>query len=126
MFMLSRTRYRKRHVRSEDDDPDEEYEPEYTVTAFRVPGQTYRDEYPKTPPTKSPASKKQKVMATGPGQPTQFHGVPLEERAIDSKGNRLPWALEYHEYVFFKNEALITVLTILQRSPQCTWAEAIS
>jgi len=38
-------------------------------------------------------------MNSGPGQPTQFHGVPLEERAIDSKGNRLPWALEYHESV---------------------------
>ncbi len=36
-------------------------------------------------------------MATS--QPTQFHGVPLEERAIDSKGNRLPWSLEYHEWV---------------------------
>jgi len=36
-------------------------------------------------------------MATG--QPTQFHGVPLEERAVDSKGNRLPWSLEYHESV---------------------------
>ncbi|MCJ1476060.1 hypothetical protein MMC13_004725 [Lambiella insularis] len=29
------------------------------------------------------------------GRPTQFHGVPLEERAFDSQGNRLPWALEY-------------------------------
>ncbi|MCJ1311513.1 hypothetical protein MMC25_005185 [Agyrium rufum] len=29
------------------------------------------------------------------GHPTQFHGVPLEERAFDSQGNRLPWALEW-------------------------------
>jgi hypothetical protein len=32
------------------------------------------------------------------GRPTQFHGVPLEERAYDSQGNRLPWALEWAEY----------------------------
>lgn len=31
------------------------------------------------------------------GRPTQFHGVPLEERAVDSEGNRLPWALEWAE-----------------------------
>lgn len=31
------------------------------------------------------------------GRPTQFHGVPLEERAVDSHGNRLPWALEWAE-----------------------------
>ena len=31
------------------------------------------------------------------GRPTQFHGVPLEERAYDSHGNRLPWALEWAE-----------------------------
>lgn len=35
----------------------------------------------------------------GQGRPTQFHGVPLEERAIDSKGNRLPWALQWPESV---------------------------
>ncbi|MCJ1387301.1 hypothetical protein MMC18_000142 [Xylographa bjoerkii] len=29
------------------------------------------------------------------GRPTQFHGVPLEERAFDAQGNRLPWALEW-------------------------------
>ncbi|MCJ1436625.1 hypothetical protein MMC27_006005 [Xylographa pallens] len=29
------------------------------------------------------------------GRPTQFHGVPLEERAVDAQGNRLPWALEW-------------------------------
>ncbi|MCJ1285216.1 hypothetical protein MMC26_004555 [Xylographa opegraphella] len=29
------------------------------------------------------------------GRPTQFHGVPIEERAVDAQGNRLPWALEW-------------------------------
>lgn len=33
------------------------------------------------------------------GRPTQFHAVPLEERAVDSNGNRLPWALEWHSCV---------------------------
>ena len=33
------------------------------------------------------------------GRPTQFHGVPLEERAFDTSGNRLPWALEWAECV---------------------------
>ena len=33
------------------------------------------------------------------GRPTQFHGVPLEERAVDAQGNRLPWALEWAEWV---------------------------
>ncbi|MCJ1397498.1 hypothetical protein MMC11_000691 [Xylographa trunciseda] len=29
------------------------------------------------------------------GRPTQFHGVPVEDRAFDAQGNRLPWALEW-------------------------------
>ena len=41
--------------------------------------------------------KKEPIMSSAQGLPTQFHGVPLEERAIDSKGNRMPWALEYAE-----------------------------
>ena len=45
------------------------------------------------------ASKKAKMAFEGQGRPTQFHGVPLEERAIDSKGNRLPWALQWPECV---------------------------
>ncbi len=45
------------------------------------------------------ASKKAKMAFEGQGRPTQFHGVPLEERAIDSKGNRLPWALQWPESV---------------------------
>ncbi len=31
------------------------------------------------------------------GRPTQIHAVPLEERAVDSQGRTLPWALEWHE-----------------------------
>ena len=45
------------------------------------------------------APKKAKMAFEGQGRPTQFHGVPLEERAIDSKGNRLPWALQWPESV---------------------------
>lgn len=39
------------------------------------------------------------MSATANGRPTQFHAVPVEERAIDSQGKTLPWALEWHEYV---------------------------
>ena len=91
MFTIDSRRNLKRRVRFQDD-PDQEYVSEYTAQSFRVPGTTTWWESPSSPP------KKHKTMATtGPGLPTQFHGVPLEERAIDSKGNRLPWALEYHE-----------------------------
>ena len=45
------------------------------------------------------AAKKVRMAFEGQGRPTQFHGVPLEERAIDSKGNRLPWALQWPESV---------------------------
>lgn len=31
-------------------------------------------------------------------RPTQFHGVPPDERALDANGTRLPWAYEYPEY----------------------------
>ncbi|KAF6219559.1 hypothetical protein HO133_004028 [Letharia lupina] len=34
-------------------------------------------------------------MMPGTGRPTQFHGVPFEERAPDGKGGKLPFALEY-------------------------------
>lgn len=34
----------------------------------------------------------------GTGRPTQFHGVPFEERAPDGKGGKLPFALEYPTY----------------------------
>ena len=33
------------------------------------------------------------------GRPTQFHAVPADERAVDSGGKQLPWALEWHESV---------------------------
>lgn len=36
-------------------------------------------------------------MAAVQSQPTQFHSVPLEERAYDVSGKRLPWALEWPE-----------------------------
>jgi hypothetical protein len=31
------------------------------------------------------------------GRPTQIHGVPVEDRAFDANGVRLPWAYEYPE-----------------------------
>ena len=42
-------------------------------------------------------TKRQKMSYSQYGRPTQFHNVPLEERAFDSKGNRLPWSLEWPE-----------------------------
>ncbi len=41
--------------------------------------------------------KRQRMSAPIGGRPTQFHAVPLEERAVDSQGRTLPWALEWHE-----------------------------
>jgi hypothetical protein len=29
----------------------------------------------------------------------EVHSVPVEERAFDEKGNRLPWGYVYSEYV---------------------------
>jgi len=29
----------------------------------------------------------------------QIHAVPENEKAIDSNGKRLPWAVEYPEYI---------------------------
>lgn len=84
----------KRQITTEEDDPDFEYDQEYEVNVIRVPGSNDRKEHPASPPKKRRTSLQ---MANGVGQPTQFHGVPFEERAIDSKGNRLPWSLEYHE-----------------------------
>ena len=40
----------------------------------------------------------------------QVQGVPLEERAFDSKGHRLPWAYEYLEYVFSARLASTSVI----------------
>ena len=47
-------------------------------------------------PLKRSLPKRLRMSPMG-GLPTQFHGVPLEERAIDSKGSRMPWSLEWHE-----------------------------
>lgn len=43
------------------------------------------------------AEKRQKVWDSIPARPTQFHAVPLLERAKDKDGNKWPWALEWHE-----------------------------
>ncbi|KAG8528718.1 uncharacterized protein KY384_006405 [Bacidia gigantensis] len=48
-----------------------------------------------TEPAEESPSKRPRMDASF-GRPTQVHGVPLEERAFDSKGNRLPWGLEWH------------------------------
>lgn len=40
---------------------------------------------------------KPKRVKMSTARPMQVHNVPLEERAFDSKGNRLPWALEWPE-----------------------------
>lgn len=93
LFFL-RQIYTKKRSKEEEDDPDYEYESQYTVRAFR---QLHTDQRLESPPS---APKRRKItfdMNSGPGQPTQFHGVPLEERAFDSNGNLLPWSLEYHE-----------------------------
>jgi len=42
----------------------------------------------------------EQVLKKHPNAGMQVHGVPLEERAFDSKGNRLPWAYEYLEFVY--------------------------
>lgn len=34
-------------------------------------------------------------MMPGAALPTQVHAVPLEERAPDGRGGKLPYALEY-------------------------------
>lgn len=50
---------------------------------------------------KTPAAKLRnynyEIIPTYPHAGMQVHGVPLEERAFDSKGHRLPWAYEYLE-----------------------------
>ena len=92
-FCFCRKQYRKRHIRTDDDDPNYEYQSEYTVRLFRQIGcNAARHITPTSPP-------KRRIMNHGPGQPTQVHGVPIEERAIDSKGNLLPWAIVFGESV---------------------------
>lgn len=50
----------------------------------------------KTPAAKS-CNTSYEIVPTYPHAGMQVHGVPLEERAFDSKGHRLPWAYEYLE-----------------------------
>ena len=40
---------------------------------------------------------KRRMMTFGGGKPTQIHAVPYEERALDSRGKKLPWAHEWPE-----------------------------
>lgn len=45
-----------------------------------------------------PPAKRQRITPDPDnGRPTQIHAVPWEERAVDSNGNKLPYALEWHE-----------------------------
>ena len=54
-----------------------------------------------------PEPKRIKMSAA---RPMQVHNVPLEERAFDSKGNRLPWALKWPESVT-RNEVILSTST---------------
>ncbi|MCJ1470512.1 hypothetical protein MMC07_009158 [Pseudocyphellaria aurata] len=42
-------------------------------------------------------AKRQHEWDSTPARPTQFHAVPWDERAVDKHGNKLPWALEWHD-----------------------------
>ena len=57
------------------------------------------------------------------GQPMQVHAVPLEDRAFDSQGRRLPYAKEWPESVFTQHSVLL-VLNKVQRTSACTRTEA--
>ena len=84
----------KRKASENDQYPDHPYiRTPYRVRYTRIAG-TVRTVKAADVPS---APKKAKMAFEGQGRPTQFHGVPLEERAIDSKGNRLPWALQWPE-----------------------------
>lgn len=84
----------KRKASEYDQYPDYLYnQPPHRVRYTRVTGTVKLVKAADVPS----ASKKAKMAFEGQGRPTQFHGVPLEERAIDSKGNRLPWALQWPE-----------------------------
>lgn len=86
-------RYHRRNIikTREPYDPDE---PTYKIYQRRKRGSLEFEEIDNTGP---PPSRKRQAMEGAFGRPTQVHGVPLEERAFDSKGNRLPWGLEWHE-----------------------------
>lgn len=90
--MYLTTRYHRRKITKprEPYDPDD---PNYTIYQRRKRGSLEFEDIPNTP---LPSPKLQ-AMDGAFGRPTQVHGVPLEERAFDSKGNRLPWGLEWHE-----------------------------
>ncbi len=47
---------------------------------------------------KEERARKVAKMLPGQGRRTQFHAVPVSERAFDENGNRLPWGLEGPEY----------------------------
>ncbi|KAL9098062.1 MAG: hypothetical protein Q9163_006203 [Psora crenata] len=78
----------KRKRVSQDADVDEEER----VTVYYTSEGRFEQVRPIDPPPS-----KRRAMDAGHGRPTQIHGVPLEERALDSKGNRLPWGLEWHD-----------------------------
>ena len=54
-------------------------------------------EYEELPPLETRPEKVFNMDEERIGRPTQVHAVPPEERAVDSQGNELPWALEWHE-----------------------------
>ena len=54
-------------------------------------------EYEELPPPETLPEQEFNMDEEGIGRPTQVHAVPPEERAVDSQGNELPWALEWHQ-----------------------------
>lgn len=54
-------------------------------------------EYEDLPPPQTRPPEIFNMDEEGIGRPVQVHAVPLEERAFDSQGNRLPWGLEFHK-----------------------------
>ncbi|KAK4694442.1 hypothetical protein P7C71_g3148, partial [Lecanoromycetidae sp. Uapishka_2] len=86
----------KRKTREDEVDSDYDYQDQYEVHSTRILGTLKHGGWlPRTPPKRFKSYKYDKMSAKFGGRPTQFHGVPLEERAIDSNGNRLPFALVY-------------------------------
>lgn len=56
------------------------------------------------------------------GQPTQIHAVPLEERAVDSQGQTLPWAEEWHESVtLLPSDSKETCSSLLRDHPNARY-----
>ena len=71
----------------------DDYEFDRIAVYYTREGQHTRVLNPRSPKAKPDYSK------MSGGQPMQVHNVPEEERAYDSTGKRLPWALEWPEYV---------------------------